>query len=76
MNFEIPSTVSQCCRGSGMVYKQYLYLTEQDWHGVVRMNLDTDPLLVEPVAGDGGAGIADSCAHVPDCLLALVCGSF
>ena len=59
-----------------MVYKQYLYLTEQRWHGVLRMNLETDPVQVEPLAGDGGPGTADSCAHGPDYLLALVSESF
>ncbi len=58
------------------MYKRYLYLTELEWHGVVRINLDTDPLQVEPVAGDGGPGIADLCAHFPYCLLALVSASF
>jgi hypothetical protein len=59
--FEVEG-ISECCLGRATVHNGNLYLAEENWHGIVKIDLSTNPLRVSQIAGDGGSGTADPCA--------------
>ena len=64
--FAVPDGIGSCCWGRAMLYNNHLYLAEEQWNGIVKIDLSTDPLAVSEIAGDGGPGTADPCARARD----------